>query len=69
MAADRWGVSWGGDAGIWGYSWSLGNSPVTTNPAYGAPFLTLTSPMKTTVNLGSELTTTINLYSDIDEQS
>ena len=70
MAADSWGVSWGGAPGIWGYSWGgFGVVPVGTVPAYGAPFITVMSPITTTITRQSEVKTTITLASVIDEDA
>jgi hypothetical protein len=67
MAADRWGVSWGGDQGIWGISWTLGVATGTTFPEYGPPFITAHSEMTTNLSRYSPITPFITRRAEIDE--
>lgn len=70
MAADSWGVSWGGAPGVWGYSWGgFGAVPVGTQPVYRAPFITLASPIVTTISRRSEVVTTITRRAEFDEDA
>ncbi len=70
MAADSWGFSWGGAPGVWGYSWGgFGAVPVGTQPAYGAPFITLASPITTSLSRQSEIVLTITRRAEIDEDA
>jgi hypothetical protein len=70
MAGDTWGFSWGGAPGIWGVSWGgSGIVPAGTRPVYGAPFITLGSPITATISRWSEVTTTITRRSEIDEDA